>query len=88
MDEQLGVEEELEFEEPLEEDQSLTITAERRKIYTEQGDPEIGSLYNRFKWENSGRADFGEVSSCSRKWCTSQKNIAEKELGGLSVLTD
>src|SRR5438093_6423446 len=42
--------EELEFETPLEEDvESIEVAADRRKIYTELGDPEIESLHGKFK---------------------------------------
>jgi len=49
MSEQFDTNEELEFEEPLEEEQPILVTTEKRRIYTEQGDPEIESLYGRFK---------------------------------------
>lgn len=38
---------EIEFEQPLEEE--IDSVAEERKIYTDKGDPEIDSLYNKFK---------------------------------------
>jgi hypothetical protein len=42
--------EELEFESPLEEDvESIDVASDRRKIYTELGDPEIESLHGKFK---------------------------------------
>ena len=42
--------EELEFEVPLEEEvESIEIPSEKRKIYTELGDPEIESLYGKYK---------------------------------------
>lgn len=41
---------ELEFETPLEEEvESIEVPSEKRKIYTEAGDPEIDSLYGKFK---------------------------------------
>jgi len=41
---------ELEFEQPLEDEEELfEIPANRRKLYTEQGDPEIDSLYGKYK---------------------------------------
>ncbi|HEX3558786.1 MAG TPA: hypothetical protein VHU19_06265 [Pyrinomonadaceae bacterium] len=41
---------ELEFEQPLEdEDELFVIPASKRKLFTEQGDPEIESLYGKFK---------------------------------------
>src|ERR1044072_1054292 len=41
---------ELEFEQPLEdEDELFEIPASKRRLYTEQGDPEIDSLYGKFK---------------------------------------
>jgi hypothetical protein len=42
--------EELEFETPLEEEvESIELPSEKRKIYTELGDPEIESLYGKYK---------------------------------------
>ncbi|MBI4535476.1 MAG: DUF262 domain-containing protein [Ignavibacteriae bacterium] len=42
--------EELEFENPLEEEiESIEVPAERRKIYTDLGDPEVESLHGKFK---------------------------------------
>lgn len=42
--------EELEFENPLEEEvESIEIPSDRRKIYTELGDPEVESLYGKYK---------------------------------------
>jgi hypothetical protein len=42
--------EELEFENPLEEEDDLAgLTSESRKIYTELGDPEVESLHGKFK---------------------------------------
>lgn len=42
--------EELEFESPLEEDvDSLEVPSDRRKIYTDLGDPEVESLHGKFK---------------------------------------
>ena len=42
--------EELEFENPLEEDvESIEVSSDRRKIYTELGDPEVESLHGKFK---------------------------------------
>jgi hypothetical protein len=41
---------EIEFEQPLEDDDELfEIPANRRKLYTEQGDPEIESLHGKYK---------------------------------------
>lgn len=41
--------EELEFENPLEEEvESIEIPSDRRKIYTELGDPEVESLYGKY----------------------------------------
>ncbi len=46
----MGDDEELAFENPLEEEvESIEVPADRRKIYTELGDPEVESLYNKFK---------------------------------------
>ena len=43
-------EEELTFENPLEEDvESIEVPSNRRKIYTELGDPEVESLHNKYK---------------------------------------
>jgi Protein of unknown function DUF262. len=42
--------EELEFENPLEEEvDSIEVPSDKRKIYTELGDPEIESLHGKFK---------------------------------------
>jgi uncharacterized protein with ParB-like and HNH nuclease domain len=42
--------EELEFENPLEEEvESIEVASDRRKIYTELGDPEVESLHGKFK---------------------------------------
>lgn len=42
--------EELEFENPLEEEiESIELPADKRKIYTELGDPEVESLYGKYK---------------------------------------
>jgi hypothetical protein len=42
--------EELPFETPLEEEiESIEVPLDRRKIYTELGDPEVDSLHNKFK---------------------------------------
>ena len=42
--------EELQFENPLEEEvESIEVPSDRRKIYTELGDPEVESLHNKFK---------------------------------------
>lgn len=42
--------EELEFETPLEEEvESIRVPSDKRKIYTELGDPEIESLHGKFK---------------------------------------
>lgn len=42
--------EELEFENPLEEEiESIDVPPERRKIYTDLGDPEVESLHGKFK---------------------------------------
>jgi uncharacterized protein with ParB-like and HNH nuclease domain len=41
---------ELEFEVPLEEDtDSIDVAADKRKIYTELGDPEVDSLHGKYK---------------------------------------
>jgi hypothetical protein len=41
---------ELEFEQPLEEEiESIEVSSTKRKVYTEQGDPEIDSLYRKYK---------------------------------------
>lgn len=41
---------ELEFEHPLEEEvESIDLSSDNRKVYTELGDPEIDSLYGKFK---------------------------------------
>jgi len=41
---------ELEFEQPLEEEiESIEISSTKRRVYTEQGDPEIESLYGKYK---------------------------------------
>lgn len=46
----MGETEELAFETPLEEEiESIEVPSERRKIYTELGDPEIESLHNKFQ---------------------------------------
>ena len=46
----MDVNEELEFEVPLEEDaDSVEVEADKRKIYTELGDPEIESLHGKYK---------------------------------------
>jgi len=43
-------EDELEFETPLEEEvEEIDVQAGRNKIFTDQGDPEIESLYNKWK---------------------------------------
>ena len=39
----------LEFEQPLEEEIEEFAVAGERRIYTDQGDPEIDSLYGKFK---------------------------------------
>ena len=45
-----NTEDELAFDSPLEEDiESLDIQESNRKIFTDQGDPEIDSLYGKFK---------------------------------------
>ncbi len=42
--------EELEFENPLEEDvETIEVASDQRKIYTELGDPEVESLHGKFK---------------------------------------
>ena len=42
--------EELEFEVPLEEEaDSIEVAADKQKIYTELGDPEIESLHGKYK---------------------------------------
>jgi len=42
--------EELEFDHPLEEEvESIEVPSDRRKIYTELGDPEVESLHGKFK---------------------------------------
>lgn len=44
------LEQEIEFEQPLEEEvEDLAIAEKERTIYTEQGDPEIESLYGKYK---------------------------------------
>ncbi len=41
---------ELEFEQPLEEEiESIEVSPTKRRVYTEQGDPEIESLYGKYK---------------------------------------
>src|SRR5206468_8130876 len=41
---------EIEFEQPLEEDvEQITVAPSKRKLYTEQGDPEIESLLGKYK---------------------------------------
>lgn len=41
---------ELEFEQPLEEEiESIEVPSTKRRVYTEQGDPEIESLYGKYK---------------------------------------
>ena len=41
---------ELEFEQPLEEEiESIEVPSRKRRVYTEQGDPEIESLYGKYK---------------------------------------
>jgi len=41
---------EIEFEQPLEEDvEQITVAPTKRKLYTEQGDPEIESLFGKYK---------------------------------------
>ncbi len=46
----MGENEELEFENPLEEEvDSIEVAPDSRKIYTELGDPEVESLYNKSK---------------------------------------
>lgn len=50
MNEQLKEQDEIEFEQPLEEEiDQVETTPERRRIYTDKGDPEIDSLYGKFK---------------------------------------
>lgn len=50
MSEQLNEQDEIEFEQPLEEEiGQVETTPERRQIYTDKGDPEIDSLYGKFK---------------------------------------
>lgn len=41
--------EELEFEQPLEEEEESVEVSSRQKIYTDKGDPEIESLYGKYK---------------------------------------
>ena len=46
----MSQDEELEFETPLEEEsESLEVPSDKRKIYTELGDPEVESLHGKFK---------------------------------------
>jgi hypothetical protein len=41
---------ELEFEQPLEEEiENIEVSSTKRRVYTEQGDPEIDSLYRKYK---------------------------------------
>lgn len=41
--------EQLEFDTPLEDEDSIQIPPEQRRIYTQPGDPEIGGLYGKWK---------------------------------------
>ena len=40
----------IEFEQPLEEEiEKVDVSENKRKVYTEQGDPEVDSLFNKYK---------------------------------------
>ena len=41
--------EEIEFETPLEEEETVDVSIDKRVVYTSQGDPEIDSLYRKYK---------------------------------------